>query len=283
LPIAGAQHALGLSQAWALSADGRLKGRLPERGDRWNEAGGPALRAIASVQWNVTPDHKNPLYSQARAVAGKLQLWGITMDWRVVHANLPAMGADGWDGSEQEGSWNDAPPANAVAATMKNDNTAQVWILDGFRRLRSTQWDPRAQGWTAWSGPDEQTSLGPDEATIAGWNGAPKLSHVAVSQHRGAVAAYKAANSESVEADHIVLGVTLDHQLIVSRLRGGSSVWEPWSAPGWNAAPPVTAAAAVQQSDGCLQVWVVDTSGRLATIRQTKRGGDWGPWQRRHP
>lgn len=269
--LVGAQHALGMSQLWGLDMKGGLIGKVLEGGG-WETAGGTALRGFACVQWNVTGDPTKAIFSKPQRILSTFQMWGVTRDCQLIHALKVAQPTNGrvatpeWDLT----NWNDAPPAMAVAATMKNDNKGQVWVLDPRHRLWSCWWDGDAQAWSAWSGPAS------DDAP--GWNNAPKLKAIAVSQHRGAIASRNRA-AEGGEPDHILLGITDTDRLVATMLRGSNAHWEPWSAPNWNGCrQSVKDIAAVQQSDGCLQIWAVSGDGTLMTISQTKRGGDWGPW-----
>lgn len=267
--LTGAQHALGMPQLWGLSMKGKLMGRVMDGGD-WSDTASPSLRGLACVQWTVTADPTKPIFSRPQRVLSEFQMWGITRDCRLVHKlrlqqPTPQASPEPWDLT----TWNDAPPAMAVTATMKNDNKGQVWVLDPYLRLWSCWWDGDAQAWSSWSGPARDD--GP------GWNNAPKLKAIAASQHRGAIAARNRA-TEGAEPDHILLGINEADQLVATSQR--STHWEPWSGPNWNGCPQsVRDIAAVQQSDGCLQVWAVSKGGDLMTISQTKRGGGWGPWQ----
>lgn len=261
--IAGAQHALGLGQIWALNMAGKLMGKIPERGGDWEEVGGPALMALATVPEIVYVDPKNPRFAQSQLIASSQQLWGITRDLRLISARVVGQPLD-----KDLPTWNDAPPVFAVAATVKNDGLGQVWVLNMQQQLRSsTRNAPNSESpheWSPWSKEN--------------WNGAPQLRAIAASQHRGAIASRDAAH-EGPAPDHIVLGITEKYELIASILRSPNPVWGAWSPEGWNDCRGVRDVTAVQQSDGCLQVWAVTYGGYLAMCRQTKRGGDWTAWQ----
>ena len=262
--IAGAQHSLGLSQLWALSLSGKLMGRIPERGGDWEEAGGPAFMALATVPEIVYVDPKNPRSARSQLIASKQQLWGITRDRQLIWARVAGRPLD-----PDLPAWNDAPPVFAVAATVKNDGLGQVWVLNMQQQLRSS----------AKNAPDSELPHDWSPWSKENWNGAPQLRAIAASQHRGAIASRDAAQ-EGVAPDHILLGITQKYELVASTLRSPNPVWGAWSPPNWNnCTGAVLDAAAVQQSDGCLQVWAVTYGGYLAMCRQTKRGGDWTAWQ----
>lgn len=58
---------------------------------------------------------------------------------------------------------------------------------------------------------------------------------------------------------------------------GGS--WSNWEGPGFKNQPtPMRLLTQAGQNTGALEVFTIDTSGNLWTIKQLSPGGDWGPW-----
>jgi hypothetical protein len=98
------------------------------------------------------------------------------------------------------------------------------------------------------------------------WYNAPPLSQIAASQQGGTRGAQ-------------VWGVTQDYTLITNFQVTPGGTWSGWSPMG---SGPVQAgvlqAAAAQQNNGCVQLWVTDTQEQLWTIGQTSPGGDWDGW-----
>eukprot|EP01037_Dinobryon_pediforme_P035578 gene35578-42037_t len=55
--------------------------------------------------------------------------------------------------------------------------------------------------------------------------------------------------------------------------------WSNWEGPGFKNQPtPMKLLTQAGQNTGDLEVFTIDTSGNLWTIKQTSPGGDWGPW-----
>ena len=98
------------------------------------------------------------------------------------------------------------------------------------------------------------------------WYDAPPLNQIAASQQGGQRGAQ-------------VWGVTQDYTLITNFQETPGGTWSGWSPMG---SGPVQAgvvqAAAAQQNNGCVQLWVTDNEQQLWSIWQTSPGGDWAGW-----
>ena len=241
--LTAAQQNNGCVQFWALDMKLQLwtTGQTSPGGN-WTPWSGP--------NWNKAPTGMKRIAASQQGGPRGAQLWAVAEDYSLITCYQTTAGGS-WS------AWQPWPPTPQnsqfieITAAQQNDGRVQLWALDTKRQLWSCYQTSPGGDWSGWSSPN--------------WDGAAKLSNIAVCQQGGSRGAQ-------------IWGITEDYTLVSDYQVSPGGNWSGWSKGSWLNAPQVYELTAAQQNNGCVQLWAITLKQVLISISQTSPGGNWTAW-----
>ncbi len=213
-------------------------------GGDWGDWSGPWLagQPVPFVQFSAAAQGGNRGVS-LKAIDQSGEIW-------VLYQTTPGGAWGSWEGPGFKGQ---PEPMRLLTQAGQNTGCLELFTADDDGEIWAIPQTSPGGDWGAWTGP--------------GLQGQPKPFYkISAAEQNG----NRGVSLKTIDVDGAMW-------VLYQTTPGGS--WSKWEGPGFKNQPvPMRLLTQAGQNTGALEVFTIDTSGNLWTIKQLSPGGDWGPW-----